>query len=82
LFSQASDSIIENTPFTPDEQKQITDQLRVMVERVQGTDSLSPAQVKALNDKLKYAVEASRRLGRKDWFFLFAGVISPAEGHS
>jgi len=75
FLSAASDSITENSPFTSFEQNQIADQLQVMVERAQRTYSLSSAQTKALNDKLDYVVEASHRLGRKDWFLLFAGVI-------
>ena len=67
LLSAAPESIIENTPFTPDEQNQIADQLQFMVERARRTYSLSEAQVKALNEKLDYVVDASHRLGRKDW---------------
>ena len=74
-LSMASDSIIDNTPFTSDEQKQIEGKLQMMVEHAQRTYSLSLAQVKAFNDKLDYVVKASRRLGRKDWFLLFAGAI-------
>jgi hypothetical protein len=75
LLSTISDSITENTPFTSDEQKHIADQLQLMVERAQRTYSLSPAQVKAFNEKLEYVVKASHRLGRKDWFLLFAGAL-------
>jgi hypothetical protein len=75
FLSVASDNITENTPFTPDEQKQIVDQLQIMVEIAQQTYSLSPAQVKDLTKKLEYVVDASHRLGRKDWFLLFAGAI-------
>ena len=75
LVSAASDSITENSPFTSFEQNHIADQLQVMVERAQHTYSLSAAQIKALNERLDYVVEASHRLGRKDWFLLFAGVI-------
>lgn len=67
--------ITENTPFTFDEQKQIAELLQAMVERAQRTYSLSPAQVNALNEKLDYVVDASHRLGRKDWFLLFAGAM-------
>jgi hypothetical protein len=75
LLSASSDSITENTPFTSDEQEHIVEQLQIMVEVAQRRYSLSPAQVKAWNDKLEYVVEASHRLGRKDWFLLFAGAI-------
>jgi hypothetical protein len=61
LLSTISDSITENTPFTSDEQKHIADQLQLMVERAQRTYSLSPAQVKAFNEKLEYVVKASHR---------------------
>jgi hypothetical protein len=75
LLSEASERITENSPFTPGEQTQIADQLRAMVERVERTYSLSPSEVKSWNDRLEYVVEASGRLGRKDWFLLFAGAI-------
>lgn len=75
LLSAVSDSITENTPFTSDEQRHIVDQLQVLVERVQSTYSLSAAQVNALSEKLEYVVKALPRLGRKDWFLLFAGAL-------
>ena len=46
-----------------------------MVERAQHTYSLSAEQVKDLNEKLDYVIDASHRLGRKDWFLLFAGAV-------
>jgi hypothetical protein len=70
-----SDRITENTHFTSDERKHIVDQLQVLVEHVQRTYSLSAAQVKALSEKLQYVVDALPRLGRKDWFLLFAGAL-------
>jgi hypothetical protein len=75
LLIAASDRITDNAPFAPDEQRQIVEQLRVMIERAHRAHSLSPSQVKVLDDWRKYVVEASHRLGRKDWFLLFAGAM-------
>jgi hypothetical protein len=75
LLGGASNEATENTPFTPDEQKEVAGQLQELAEYVGRTYSLSGQQMQILNAKLDYLVDASRRLGRKDWINAFAGAV-------
>jgi hypothetical protein len=43
---------------------------------VKRTYSLSVEQVKHVEQRFDQAEDASRRLGRKDWFLLFLGTVS------
>jgi hypothetical protein len=75
LLGANADDVAENTPFTPDEQKEIAVRLRALAEHARRTYSLSAAQMRALDAKLGYLVDAARRLGRKDWLNVCAGAI-------
>ena len=75
LFSATSDDVTENSRFTPDEQNEIGTRLQILAEDARRTYSLSAAQVRVLDAKLDYLVNAARRLGRKDWLHVCAGVI-------
>jgi hypothetical protein len=75
LLGALSDDVIENTPFTPHEQKEIAERLREFAEQARRTHSLSEAQVQALDAKIDSVIDAAGRLGRKDWFGIFAGAI-------
>ena len=75
LFSATSDDVTGNTRFTPDEQNEIATRLQTLAEDARRTYSLSAAQVRVLDAKLSYLVNAARRLGRKDWLNVCAGVI-------
>ena len=75
LFSATSDDVTENSRFTPDEQNEIATRLQTLAEDARRTYSLSAAQVRVLDAKLDYLVNAARRLGRKDWLNVCAGVI-------
>jgi hypothetical protein len=66
---------IENTPFTADEQAQITDQIRQIKELVKKTYSLTEAQMRSLEAKLDYIDAAAGHVGRKDWLLLLCGVM-------
>jgi hypothetical protein len=66
--------VIENTPFTPDEQRDIATRLWVFAETMGRTHSLSGEQMRILNEKINYLVNAADRLGRKDWYNAFIGV--------
>jgi hypothetical protein len=66
---------VENTPFTPDEQAEIAQQLRAIKEDLKKKYSLSSEQMSRVEARLDEAEAASRRIGRKDWLLLFAGVI-------
>jgi hypothetical protein len=75
LLRAASEDVTENVPFTSEEQKEITARLSAWAAHAQRTHSLSSAQMQSLQVKLDYLIEASRRIGRKDWLNLCAGPI-------
>jgi hypothetical protein len=75
LFSATSDDVTENSRFTPDEQNEIATRLQTLAEDARRTYSLSAEQMRVLEAKLDYLVNAARRLGRKDWLIVCAGVI-------
>jgi hypothetical protein len=73
----AADAPIENTPFTEDEQRQIEGRLQELKEYVRTTYSLSGPQMQAVDAKLDYLVDASRRpgIGRSDWQLMLYGAV-------
>jgi hypothetical protein len=75
LGDAISDDVIENTPFTADEQNQVAARLQALAEHVRRAYPLSAAQMRALDAKLDYLVDAARRLGRKDWLNVCLGAI-------
>jgi hypothetical protein len=60
-----------NTPFIQSEQQQIAAQLQQIKEQF----ALSGEQMERIEERLDEAVEASKRMGRKDWLLLFGGII-------
>ena len=68
LLGAGSNAVTENTPFTPEEQKEIARETKELAKYVRKIHLLSPAQMQVLDEKLEYLVDASDRLGRKDWF--------------
>src|SRR5712692_7348659 len=66
---------VENTPFTPAEQAQIGEQLRQIKEFVEEKYSLSESQMRSFEVQLEYVMAAAGRMGRKDWWLLFCGVV-------
>lgn len=75
LLEAGSDAVTENRPFTPTEQREIAARLQELAKYARETYSLSRVQTKALDAKLDYLVDASNRLGRKDWLTVFVGAI-------
>lgn len=67
----------ENTSFRADEQEQISAQLKAIKESLREMQSLSSEQLAAIEARLDEAEEASHRIGRKDWWLLFLGVMLP-----
>jgi len=74
LLRVGSNEVTENTPFTSDEQKEIARRLDELAKHVRKTHSFSKMQTQSLDEKLNYLVDASGRLGRKDWLNAFIGV--------
>jgi hypothetical protein len=75
LLGAGSTEVTENTPFTLDEQKEIAERLPKLAKYAKRTYSLSGTQMRVLEAKLDYLVDAARRLGRIDWRNVFAGAI-------
>jgi hypothetical protein len=74
LLRVGSNEVAENAPFTPEEQKAIAGRLDDLAKYIRTMHSLSQAQMQPLEEKLDYLVEASGRLGRKDWLNAFIGI--------
>lgn len=65
-----------NTAFKVDEQRLITAQLLEIKNQLKSQFELTSEQVARIEEELDEAAEASKRMGRKDWFIYFIGVIS------
>ena len=66
---------IENTPFTPDEQAQIQAHLKEAKAYIRQAYELPDEQYRAIEARLDYLVDASRRLGRIDWRNALVGAF-------
>jgi hypothetical protein len=75
LLGGVSNETNANTPFTPEEQKEIARSLQELAEYARRTYSLSEPTMQVLNAKLDYLAGAAGRLGRIDWRNVFAGAI-------
>jgi hypothetical protein len=75
LLAAISDDAVENKPFTDGEQQQIAGQLQELKEYVGRTRSLPEPQMRLLDERLDYLVDAAKRVGRRDWLLMLAGVI-------
>jgi hypothetical protein len=75
LLGAGAQGAIGNTPFTPNEQEEIAGRLHDLRENATSMYSLSDEQVRALNAKIDYLVEAAARLGRVDWWNVVAGAM-------
>jgi hypothetical protein len=75
LLGAGSVEVTENTRFTLHEQKEIAGRLQEMAEYAKRNYSLSNAQMRVLEAKIEYLIDAARRLGRIDWRNVLAGAI-------
>jgi hypothetical protein len=75
LLAAISDDAVENTPFSDAEQQQIAEQLQDVKESVRRAHSLSEPQMRLLDERLDYLVDAAKRTGRRDWLLMLAGVM-------
>jgi hypothetical protein len=75
LLAAISDDAVENTPFTDAERQQIAEQLQELKEYVGRTRSLSEPQMRLLDERIDYLVDAAKRVGRRDWLLMLAGVM-------
>jgi hypothetical protein len=66
---------LQNTPFSSAEQARITESLSELEREVREQGFLSEEQLNLLHEQVKYLVDASKRLGRKDWIIAAAGAL-------
>jgi hypothetical protein len=75
IVGEAPGPEVENTPFTQEEQQLIGRQLNEVKEYVRQTHELPPGQLRELEARLDYLVDASSRLPRLDWRNALLGVL-------
>jgi AcrR family transcriptional regulator len=75
LFAAASDGNIDNSPFTSDERDEIARQLALLLNAARTSYALSDHQLRLLDARVAQLVDASSRLGRKDWVAMFLGIM-------
>jgi len=75
LLAGSWEQAAENMPFTPDERDEIARQLKHLGEHVSRYYPLSDQQLAVLDSKLDELLEATHRLGRKDWRLVVIGTM-------
>jgi hypothetical protein len=75
LLGDVSNEAIENTRFTAEEQKEIAGRLQELADSAKRKYSLSAEQMRVLDAKINYLIDAAGRLGRSDWRGVFVGVM-------
>jgi len=75
FFAGQPEEVFENTPFTPGEQAAISSQIKQIRDYITTAHDLTAEQISQVTARLDHAEEASRRMGRKDWFALFSGAV-------
>jgi hypothetical protein len=66
---------VEDTPFTSDEQAEVSGQIKQTRDYVKTTFELTSEQISQVDAKLDQAEQASRHMARKDWLMLFNGAV-------
>ena len=75
FFTEQYEHNVENTPFTSDEQADISARIKQIRDYIEATHELTSDQISHVETKLDQAEQASRRLGRKDWVNVFNGAV-------
>jgi hypothetical protein len=75
LLAGEGSPVMENTPFTPEEQEHIARQMRELGEYVRQNYDLAAEQAAALESRLDYLVDAAKRTSRLDWRTLLVGTM-------
>jgi hypothetical protein len=65
----------ENSPFSGEERNRIQASLEQIKSEMITTQMLTSGQTQILLERLDYLIDASSRLGRKDWILTAAGVV-------
>jgi len=71
---QQADS--DNTPFTEDEQGKIEARLQAITKQLKEQFELTKEQEERIDEWHDDVVEASTRMGRKDWFIYLLGTVT------
>jgi hypothetical protein len=66
---------VDNSPFTPEEQQLVSNQLAEMRELILQSFELQAEQINALDERVAYLGEATARLGKFDWRGLLTGQL-------
>lgn len=75
LGSTEQTGSLQNSKFSSEEQERIAEALKKAEEEIQSRDLLDAEQEKLLHERIEYLVEASTRIGRKDWLMAAAGAV-------
>ena len=75
LAEVASASAASNTPFTVDEQRQVSGRLDEIAQYLIKTQTLSEQHTDFVKKRLDYLKEATKRLGRLDWLHTAIAVF-------
>jgi hypothetical protein len=75
ILSDASLAVDNNTKFTIEENIRIGQNLNEIKQYLLSTQPFSLEQKQYLDARFNYLVDASERLGRKDWFLLVVGTF-------
>jgi len=74
-FEGGTDGGNENSQFSPAEQHRLRDNLLEVRARLLRLGPFSDPQMQAIDARLSYLEQATRRVGRKDWFLIAASVL-------
>lgn len=66
----------QNSPFSNDERNQIKSGIETVLKSVKERADISPEQFELLSRKLDDVIDASSRLGRKDWIMFAMGTLT------
>lgn len=75
-FTAAQDEKTGNSPFTQDEQRQITAQLQDVKRYLTEELNLPDDRIGKIEEELDEVAEAGKRMGRKDWIVYLLGTIT------
>jgi hypothetical protein len=75
IFIKSASEEKTNAPFTKIEQEQIATTLNEIKQYIFKTQSPNTSEAKLIDAKIQYLVEASERIGRKDWKIMAVSIL-------
>jgi hypothetical protein len=75
FLASAQNENLANTPFSYNEQQYIIRQLEGIKEYLKEADSLSREQATHVDERFDDIIDATCRMGRKDWLLMFGGAL-------